>query len=148
MPVLRTVRHELFAQQIAAGKSRSEAALLAGIADTKYLADRASCIMNKPEVIERVDEILRRQADKIGFGAGQRLIYLKDIVEFGIDMDDNKAMKNPDAAIRAIKETNKMCGDYAPLKLGPASELAQVGEAARALAAALSHQYPEYEKSF
>lgn len=70
MPVLLNPRHELFAQELAKGKTATEAYMLAG-----YKADdgNASKMAGRPEVQARVQEITGIAAEKAGVTVGRVL---------------------------------------------------------------------------
>jgi len=63
MPVLKNHRHELFAQQLAQGKSATEAYKLAGYSGDRTVAARLS---TKAHILARKAEILEPAAKKVG----------------------------------------------------------------------------------
>jgi phage terminase small subunit len=58
MPILRNARHERFAQELAAGKTASEAYVLAGY---KPNTGNAAALKGKQRISKRVDEILAKR---------------------------------------------------------------------------------------
>ncbi|HEV7415020.1 MAG TPA: terminase small subunit [Tianweitania sediminis] len=105
MPVLKNARHERFAQELAKGKTATEAMKAAGYSDPR----NSSRLTKNDEITRRVDEIKSRVAEKAEWTAADRLQALKTIF-------DSHAEKDARVAISAIAEANKMQGSYAPQK--------------------------------
>jgi phage terminase small subunit len=61
MPALRNTRHEIFAQEVAAGKSAAAAYLAAGLK-----ADRRSAwrVRHRPDVVRRIDELIQTEREQ------------------------------------------------------------------------------------
>lgn len=106
MPVLRSAKHEAFAQAVATGKSATEAYEAAGFKPHRQNAAR---LMTNDDIVSRVAEIKNRVAEKAEWSAADRLLSLKAIHDASTT-DDRRT------AIAAIAEANKMQGSYAPTK--------------------------------
>ena len=61
MPVLRNAKHEIFAQEVAKGKSADEAYQIAGFKQNRGNATR---LKSNESVLSRIDEILSASADR------------------------------------------------------------------------------------
>lgn len=106
MPVLRSAKHEAFAQAVATGKSATEAYEAAGFKPHRQNAAR---LMTNDDIVNRVAEIKNRVAEKAEWSAADRLLSLKAIHDASTT-DDRRT------AIAAIAEANKMQGSYAPTR--------------------------------
>ena len=106
MAALKNARHERFAQELAKGKSASEAYRVAG-----YKPDDGNAIRltGNDKVKARLAELSERIAEKAEWTAADRLASLKTI-------HDAQAKADPRVAIAAIAEANKMQGSHAPAK--------------------------------
>ena len=106
MPVLKSARHESFAQALAQGKSADEAYAAAG-----YRANRKNAwrLKTKEDVRNRVAELQGKAADKAEWTAADRLLMLSEIAQ-------RCAQGDPRVAVSAIAEANKMQGSHAPAK--------------------------------
>jgi hypothetical protein len=114
MPVLENIKHERFAQALAAGKSAVDAYEIAG-----YRRNRghASTLRKNPKLLKRVDEILETQGQIQGRGALAAIERAKITKTIVIDMliDDRElARKNgqSSAAIRATELLGKELGMF------------------------------------
>jgi len=86
MPRLINARHEVFAQEIATGKSAVEAARLAGypVGSKVSFAANARKRMGRPEIRDRIAEIQRRAADLAELDRAYVLTKLKNLAEFNL----------------------------------------------------------------
>jgi len=96
MPILNNQRHELFAQELAKGKSADEAYVLAGF---KANRGNASVLKAKQNISKRVEEIQARAAADVGLSK-------KWVIE--------KLISNVERAMQAeeIKDANGGTGEY------------------------------------
>lgn len=106
MPVLKNARHEAFCQAVAKGKTQEEAYAAAGYKPSRHHASR---LATKGNVVARVSEIKSRVAEKVEWGAAERIEMLRRIA-------DAHEAKDPRVTVSAIAETNRMTGAYAPVK--------------------------------
>lgn len=76
MPVLKNTRHELFAQELAQGKTATEAHVVAG-----YKGDRgnASALAARPDIQARVQQITTAAAEKAGVSVERVIAELAKI---------------------------------------------------------------------
>ncbi len=80
MPVLQNSRHERFAQEVAKGKSATEAYKDAGYTPKgKVAASAASRLLRGVKVKARIDELLQNAADKAGLTVERVLSELSKI---------------------------------------------------------------------
>lgn len=105
MPVLRNAKHEHFACLLAEGKTASEAYVEVGYAPSR---GNASHLANKPHIIDRVQQIISRNAAaaaRIGEITTEKLIgYCEEIRQMAYE----KGQFN--AAVSAVKEIGVLSG--------------------------------------
>jgi len=65
MPVLRNARHEIVAQELAAGKTAVEASRIAGYPDGSSFAPNARRRIQRADIRARIAELLTERADRM-----------------------------------------------------------------------------------
>lgn len=78
MPVLDNVRHELFCQHVASGKTHAEAALQAGY-ESKNPGVSAAMILKNISVVTRIQELLAAGAESVVMDVKKRAQILSEI---------------------------------------------------------------------
>lgn len=110
MPMLKNPKDELFAQKIAAGCTQSDAyrAINARAEHWKpaTVANKAYIVAKKPEIEERVAELMAIAAEKAVMQRQERLETLTKIAR--------NEQKHDRWRIQAIETLNKMDGTYSP----------------------------------
>ena len=113
MPCLKNPRYERLAQGLSIGKSQADAYVFAGYPDKtrqgkkisiKDLASSASVICKKPEVIARVAELQKKQADRCGVTVDKLLSKLEEMFIL------SKRTKQPSAGVGAVLAQAKLLG--------------------------------------
>lgn len=107
-----TPQQERFAQEVASGKSQSEAHRIAYPKSAKWkpsaLWSSASALLAKREVSARVDAIRAELAERAVWSREQSVKVLSEVASAG-DKDADR--------VRAVAELNKMHGFEAPTKI-------------------------------
>ena len=107
-----TPQQERFAQEVAAGKSGSEAYRIAYPKSRQWkpsaLWSSASALLARPKVSQRVDAIRAELAERSIWTREQSVKVLSDVAAAG-DKDTDR--------VRAVAELNKMHGFEAPTKI-------------------------------
>lgn len=98
MPVLKNSKHEIFAQKVAGGCEKQEAAVIAGYSKASA-SQSASYLCKKPEVLARIAEISTRITEKSEWDATKVLIRLGDQAE--ADLLD---LHNEDGSFKPVKD--------------------------------------------
>lgn len=107
MPVLSNPRHERFAQAIARGKSQNDAYKACGYEAGTSAANvhsNAGKLARRPQVAERITELLSKQATRIGVTVDQLVAELDDMLKLA------KRVKHPAAGVGAILAKGKLLG--------------------------------------
>jgi hypothetical protein len=107
MPILHNARHERFAQGIAKGKSQHEAYQYAGYsrdADPKDVRSNAGHLARRPEVAARIEELLRKQANRVGVTVDELLLELDEMFKLA------KRVKQPSAGVGVVVAKAKLLG--------------------------------------
>lgn len=107
MPILKNARYERFAQAIAKGKSQHEAYVYAGYSASEKAKDtrsNAATLAGRPEVKARIEELLERQAKRVGITVDKLLEELQDMLNLA------KRVKQPAAGVGAILAKGKLLG--------------------------------------
>jgi len=101
MPALGNPKHERFAQELAKGKSASEAYVLAGYTESRSAASRLSTNVN---VIARLSEIVDRAAIRAEVSVATLLDEAEEVRKKAVEAGQFSA------AISAIKEKGVLSG--------------------------------------
>jgi phage terminase small subunit len=107
MPILHNARYERFAQGIAKGKSQHDAYIYAGYAPNQLPKDvrsNAGKLARKPEVADRVEELLRNQANRVGVTVDALLLELDEMFKLA------KRVKQPSAGVGVVVAKAKLLG--------------------------------------
>jgi len=122
MPILENARHERFAQEVASGRSQSDAYESAGFRSATPAATKANAsrLMSRPEVRERVAELQVAQGRQSEIKRGDMIDMLL------ADRARAHANRQIAAAVRAAELIGKMLGmfvDRREVRTGPLDEL-------------------------
>ena len=104
MPVLKNPRHERFAQGVAKGMSQHEAYEYAGFSNPGGDRSNAGKLARKPQVAERIEEMLAKQAKRIGVTVDALVAELDGMLQLA------KRVKHPAAGVGAILAKGKLLG--------------------------------------
>lgn len=118
MPALQNARHERFAQELAKGKSASEAYVAAGYGESRSAACRLSTNVN---VVARLSELTERAADRAVIDKAWVLERLRQNAETCMALDfvrkpdgtpTTAVTHNPAAANKALELLGKELGMF------------------------------------
>ena len=102
MPALSNPRHEMFARELAKGKTADEAYVLAGYAENRHNASR----------LKTNETVLSRVAELQAPAAKRAEITLSRLLEMAQEVYDNALKANQNsAAIAAVKELGVLSGE-------------------------------------
>jgi phage terminase small subunit len=107
MPILTNPRYERFAQGIAKGKSQHDAYIYAGYAPNqkpKDVRSNAGTLARKPEVAARIEELLSKQANRVGVTVDALLLELDEMFKLA------KRVKQPSAGVGVVVAKAKLLG--------------------------------------
>lgn len=112
-----SIKQRKFAKLLVATGSTTKAALGAYNVGgrggkNKNLANQTARVILKNPVVQ---ELVRQELDKVGLNEGKIASKLNDIIDSGTD-EKKMAFATPALALDAIKEVNKMKGNYAAEK--------------------------------
>ncbi len=132
MPVLPNMRHEMFAQNIAAGQNASEAYAVAGFhASPANMRINAHRLARQPKVAARIVELRERKAVVIEQTTGITRAYVVERLKLNLDMALAAAVHNPSAgnvANRALELLGRELGMFVDRKKITISSLAEASD--------------------
>jgi phage terminase small subunit len=100
MPVLKNARHERFAQELAKGKSATEATHAAGYADPR----NSTRLTKNDEIRRRIDEIQGRAAQRVEVTLQSLMAEAEEARQLAMKIDQ------PSAAVSALTAKGKLAG--------------------------------------
>lgn len=104
MPPLDNPRHERFAQELAKGKSASEAYVEAGYKENQARSAASRLLSTNVSIGQRVAQIQARASDRVEVTLSSLMAELEEARELAISLDQ------PSAAVSAIKEKAILAG--------------------------------------
>jgi phage terminase small subunit len=126
--ILKNQKHEIFALQIAEGKTATEAALVAGYSE-KTARAQGSRLLTKADIVDRVNELRARVNEKAASSAAVSkawvIAHLKENAERSmqavpvVDKNGNETGEyiwNPNAANRSLELIGKELGMFVERK--------------------------------